>query len=82
MWALAAAVALTYGLLRAAAAEPRRRLLASKRKLAQISAKDPARLSLDESEDGLALSRRLGKKDLETKFADKVSVLKQQRRSN
>lgn len=82
MWALAAAAALTYGLLRAAVAEPRRRLHASERRLAHLAAKDPSRLTLDEAEDGLVIARRVGKKALVTMFADKVSVLKKQLRSN
>lgn len=79
MWALAAAAALTYGLIRAAAAEPTRKRRSQSRQLSRLSAKNPESLSLDEAEDGLALSRRLGERKLEARFQARVSVLKQHR---
>jgi len=78
MWALAAA-ALTYGLLRAAVAEPARKRRSLARRLSGLAARSPSSLSLDEAEDGLVISRRLGQKDLEARFRDRVSVLKQHR---
>lgn len=79
MWALAAAAALTYGLLRAAVAEPTRKRRALERRLTTLANNLPGQLSLDQSEDGVFLARRLGRKDLEQQFRLRVSVLKQHR---
>ncbi len=79
MWAIATAAALTYGLIRAAVAEPARKRRSLERRLEGLSSRDPASLTLDEAEDGLALGRRLGKRTHEAAFRGRVSVLKQQR---
>lgn len=80
MWALAAAAALTYGLLRAAAAEPARRRRTLERRLAALTAQAPESLTLDDAEDGLVLGRRLGNRTREAAFRGRVAALKQQRR--
>jgi hypothetical protein len=48
-------------------------------KLARLAKKPVTNLKLDEAEDGVVLARRLGRKDLEKKFAGVVTILKKKR---
>jgi len=81
MWGIAAAAALTYGLIRAALAEPARRRWMLERRLEHLRRVSPEGLSVDQAEDGAVIARRLGHKELEAYFKDRVSILKKQRRT-
>ncbi len=80
MWALAAAAALTYGLIRAAAAEPARRESRKLNRLRRLLAVPPERLTLDQAEDGASLARVAKNEKAETAFKTQISRLKKMRR--
>lgn len=76
MWAYLAATALTYGLIRAAAAEPAHRRARQLGQLERLCAIPRARLTLAQAEDGSVLAKRLGHQDLSRSFAADVRKLR------
>jgi hypothetical protein len=83
MWALVTALAAVGGLVVLACHEkdePSIKPALEKLKLARLARLPTSRLSLDEAEDGVVLSRRLGEKDLEKRFAAVAFALRKQRR--
>jgi hypothetical protein len=81
MWALVAAIALTYGLVRAAAAEPDRREGWQRRKLAGLARSlDRGHLTPDQAADGEVLARRFQEAGLAKKFRAAAGRLKQKRK--
>jgi hypothetical protein len=69
MWAVVAAIVLTYGLVRAAAAEPDRREGWQKRKLTSLARLlDLGHLTPDQAADGEVLARRFRETVLAEKF--------------
>jgi len=80
MIGLAVAAVLTYGLIRAAAAEPDRKRRVLEGRLSVLATVRPERLTLAQAEDGAAIARRLGKKELEDRFARRAAAIKSSRR--
>jgi hypothetical protein len=80
MWAFAAAAALTYGLFRAAAAEPARKARRKHSRLQTLLSVPSERLTLDQAEDGASLARFAGDTGAEISFRNQISRLRKQRR--
>jgi hypothetical protein len=79
MWGLAAAAVLTYGLIRAAVAEPSRKAAFRAAKLRRLLRKPANRLTLDEAADGVVLARAAGLSKQTRIFESRVSELKRQK---
>jgi len=80
MWAVLAAIALTYGLVRAAAAEPDRKERWREARLDRLRAALAAgRVTLDQAEDGAVLAKRFRQPDVEMKFRAAAAALKKKR---
>lgn len=80
MWAYLAAAALTYGLARAAAAEPAHKKARELGRLERLCAVPRSRMTLAEAEDGAALARRLGREDLAGTFEQDVRRLRRRKK--
>jgi len=68
MWGLVLAAALTFGLIRAAAARPDRKENREQRRLIFLAGKSQQDLTLDEASDGVVLSRKFKQPALEKHF--------------
>ena len=81
MWGIAAAIALAYGLIRAAAASPDRKIERRRRKLGYLKAELSAgQLTLDQAEDGIVLARAFQDAEFEQKFRKATASLKRSRK--
>jgi len=82
MWGVLIAFALVGGLVKLSfreATEPVIKPAVEKLRLAKLAKMPPSLLTLDQAEDGMVLSRRLGEKELERRFAAVVKGLKSHR---
>lgn len=82
MWGLLMAIGTVSGLVMLAqheAAEPTIKPALMKHRLARLSRMPKGRLALDQAEDGVVLSRRLGEPDLEKRFASVARSLRSKR---
>jgi len=82
MWGVLIAFVLVGGLVKLSfreATDPVIKPAVEKLRLAKLAAMPPSRLTLDQAEDGVVLSRRLGEKELARRFAMVVKVLKTRR---
>ncbi len=75
MWGLLAA-ALTYGLVRAAVAEPAHRRARKLGRLERLCAIPRSLLTLENAEDGAVLARQLGHSDLARSFESDARKLR------
>jgi hypothetical protein len=80
MWGLLAAAALTYGLVRAAVAEPAHKRARKLSQLMRLCAVPRERLTLAQAEDGSVLARHLGRRDLASTFEQDVRKLRKLRK--
>ena len=76
MWGVVVAAVITYGLVRAAAAEPARKKTREAGKLVQLCAIPRVLLTLSQAQDGAALARRFGRADLARSFEQDVRNLR------
>jgi hypothetical protein len=76
MWVLLASAALTYGLVRAAVAEPAHKKARKLSQLKRLCSVPRVRLTLSQAADGAVLARRLGRDDLASTFEQDVSKLR------
>lgn len=82
MWGLITAFAAVGGLVALAfreKADPILKPALQRAKLAKLASIPARRLTLDQAEDGVILSRRLGENDLEQRFAAVAKKLKTRR---
>jgi hypothetical protein len=82
MWGLVIALATVGGLVRIAfheAVEPTIRPAVMRMRLARLARMPADRLTLDQAEDGMVLSRRLGEEDLGRRFAEVAAIIKAHR---
>lgn len=80
MWGLLVAAALTFGLVRAAAARSTRKHLGESARFASSASKLARKtITLDEAEDGAVLARKFGNMDLEKKFVKAAQTLRKER---
>jgi hypothetical protein len=78
MWGILAALAITYGLVKAAAAEPIRKIWWRRQRLAYLTGIPKTKLTRDQAADGATLSRQLGQEVLAKRFEDVTATLKRQ----
>jgi hypothetical protein len=79
MWGLIIALATVGGFVRIAfheAVEPTLRPAVMRMRLARLARMPADRLTLDQAEDGMVLSRRLGEPDLGRRFAEVATIIK------
>ena len=80
MWGLIVAAALTFGLVKAAAAKSTRKKLRESARFASSSSKLAQKtITLDEAEDGAVLARKCGNVNLEKKFINAAKLLRKGR---
>ena len=82
MWGLVIALATVGGLGRLTfheAVEPTIRPAVMRMRLARLAKMPTDRLTLDQAEDGVVLSRRLGEPDLGRRFAEVAAIIKAHR---
>jgi hypothetical protein len=79
MWGLVAAAALTYGLIKAAVAEPARKAAFRAAKLRRLLQTPTNRLTIDAAADGVVLARAAGLDGPKKSFESRVSELKRQK---
>jgi hypothetical protein len=82
MWGLITALVAVGSLIAIAqheAAEPTIKPAIWKLRLARLAALPRMKITLDQAEDGVILSRRLGEKNLEKRFEDMAKVLRKKR---
>lgn len=78
MLGLLAALAITYGLVRAGAAEPNRKTWWRRQRLAYLAGIPLTQLTRDQAADGSVLARQLGQEALAKRFDDVTAALKRQ----
>jgi hypothetical protein len=82
MWGIVTAFAAVTGLVVLAfreKADPVIKPALQKARLARLARMSPGKLSLDEAEDGMVLSRHFGERDLEKRFASVANALRKKR---
>ena len=85
MWGLITALAAVGSLIAIAqheAAEPTIKPAIWKLRLAKLALLPERKITLDQAEDGVILSRRLGEKELETRFETLAKILRKKRQKH